>query len=193
MLDGKVYYDGSTTKIGDKVYNVVKMPDRKRWLAQNLDWVPAGVTLITSDSEFQEDVPQCCYFNYSDNGRGLHYNWFALEIIMQSLPNGWRVASRSDWENLINSIGGNTVESLKKIRSTEYWPTIQGTDEFGLNLKPNGDVRWIWTHGGYSYLDKGVAYIRMSNHNSLVLSENNIQYLTSLVDKGLVPVRLVKD
>lgn len=189
-LDGKVYYDRSTVKIGDKVYNVVKMPDGKRWLAQNLDWVPNGVTLITSDSEYNANVPQCSYYKYTNNGRGLSYNRLSLNIITQSLPEGWRVASPDDWNTLMTAIGGNTVANLRKIRSTEHWPTSQGTDELGLNLVPNGDERWDWPNSGY--LLGGVAYIRTTDDKRARLSDNETLGVASTGTTSMLTIRLVK-
>ena len=189
-LDGKVYYDRSTVKIGDKVYNVVKMPDGKRWLAQNLDWVPNGVTLIRSAAEFVTDAPACSYYNYTNNGRGLSYNAQALNVISQSLPEGWRVASPDDWNTLMTAIGGNTVANLRKIRSTEHWPTSQGTDELGLNIEPNGDSRWDLPDSAY-FLG-GVAYIRTTGSKRARLSDNEILGIGTTNTTSVIPIRLVK-
>ena len=189
-LDGKVYYDRSTVKIGDKVYNVVKMPDGKRWLAQNLDWIPDGVTMIHSASEYISSIPQCSYYNYTDNGRGLNYNYNAVNVISQSLPDGWRIANEDDWNLMLNSIGGNTVANLKKIRSTEYWPNTQGTDEFGLNLTPNGDERWDMPGDGY--LAAGIAYIRVGNGRRVRLTDTGNLAIADTNNTTFLGIRLVK-
>lgn len=149
--DGKVIVDGkkctvlskdgydntAVLTLGDKKYDVVKMPDGKYWLAQNLDWLPDGVTLVTSSDE-RPSTPAACYYNFSDNGKGLLYNGYAIETINQLAPDGWHIPHKSDYEDLFTAIGGNTVDNIKKIRSTSGWPSVQGTDNYGLNIYPNG-------------------------------------------------------
>lgn len=154
--DGKVIVDGkmctvlskdgydniAVLTLGDKKYDVVKMPDGKFWLAQNLDWLPDGVEFVTSGSETYTNTPAACYYNYTNNGLGLLYNRHAVKIIIDSLQDGWRVASENDWLTLFDSIGGNSIENIMKLKSaaisgTGSW-TTPGTDIYGLDLRCTG-------------------------------------------------------
>jgi uncharacterized protein (TIGR02145 family) len=132
------------------------MPDGKRWLAQNLDWLPEGITLVTS-SDQAPSAPAACYYNLSDNNKGLLYNGYALDLINQLAPNGWHIPHTSDYASLFNAIGGNTAANIKKIRSTSGWPSIQGTDNYGLNIYPNGyrnsTNSFIYPEYAYLYTD----------------------------------------
>lgn len=205
-IDGKVIVDGkkctvlskdgydnnAVLTLGDKTYDVVKMPDGKYWLAQNLDWLPDGVTLVTS-SDQAPSAPAACYYNLSDNGKGLLYNGYALETINQLVPDGWRLPHSSDYENLFASIGGNTVTNIKKIRSTSGWSSIQGTDNYGLNIYPNG-----YRNSSKFFVYPEYAYLYTDTKNGelgyrVKIEQNAVADFFTAAKTVYYSVRLVKD
>lgn len=196
-LDGKVYYDRSTVKIGDKVYNVVKMPDGKRWLAQNLDWIPDGVTLITSGWSLE---PAACYYRFSDQGRGLLYNGASIPLIDEQLSNGWRVATVNDWNNLLSAIGGNTSDNIRKLKSSDtsgiYSWSTPGSDTYGFKLIRTAFYGWdgsstVWgtDENGYIYMPdrNGELQYRIRFQNSSPADIDAFAYA-----RNSYAVRLVK-
>lgn len=142
--------------IGGRSYKTVKMPDGKVWLAGNLDWKFDGLTfrdgtagnVMTNDTS----IPQAVYYNYDEstygaegNKYGLLYNWTAVDYINNhwmelGLPEGWHVATSSDYRELCNSIG--LENGCTKIKTTYGWKwngvDSNGTDDYGFSLVPNG-------------------------------------------------------
>ena len=131
-VDGKVIVDGkrctvlskegyentAVLTLGDKKYNVVKMPDGKYWLAEELDWLADGITLITSGNATYS-IPAACYCNYVNTGLGLLYNKHAIALLGSILPVGWRISTENDWLNLLTSIGGNDSTHIAKLKSSK--------------------------------------------------------------------------
>ena len=200
--DGKVYVDDKLVKIvktkdesnlvmiGDKLYKFVTIGDQT-WLAENLDFVPEGVELKTSGSDVPT-TPMCCYYNYTPNDKGLLYNVYTFDAINQQIPSGWRLPTAYDYEILFRYIGGNTVDNIKKIRSTMGWPNTQGTDEYGLSLVPGGNrssnglfitptTCYLWTNTGES------TYSRIS------INDTSSAGISSFVKEICYSIRLIKD
>lgn len=101
--DGKVY---KTVKIGDQV-----------WMAENLnvstfrngDSIPHAETNEEWENAGKEGKPAWCYYeNNSNNGDkyGKLYNWFAVIDRRGLAPKGWHIAIKTDWEILIQYLGG---------------------------------------------------------------------------------------
>ena len=162
-VDGKVIVDGkrctvlskegyentAVLTLGDKKYNVVKMPDGKYWLAEELDWLADGITLITSGNATYS-IPAACYCNYVNTGLGLLYNKHAIALLGSILPVGWRISTENDWLNLLTSIGGNDSTHIAKLKSSKlssagHWVT-PGTDVYGFDLRCTG---YRTTAGGF--------------------------------------------
>ena len=204
-VDGKVIVDGkrctvlskegyentAVLTLGNKKYKVVKMPDGKYWLAQNLDWLPDGILFVTSGNQ-QYNIAAACYYNYTNTGKGLLYNQYAVSIIKPLLQDGWRIALKSDFEGLFTAIGGNTANNLKKIRSTTGWPSVQGTDNYGLNIFPTGHRNssgFVLPQYAYMFTGttSGTSFIRVKFDESA--AADFATYSTAV----FYAIRLVKD
>lgn len=186
----KTEYDKNYVLIGGKNYKIVTIGNQV-WTVENLDWLPGGIEFIDSGSETYT-TPAACYYNFTDNGKGLLYNGYAIETINQLLPAGWRVPHKSDYDDLFTTIGGNTVANIKKIRSTSGWPSIQGTDDYGLNIYPTGHrsgASWIGPDYAYLWTDS----IQGSYYYRVKIEQNAVADITSFNKVIFYAVRLVKD
>lgn len=119
--DNQVY---ATTKIGNQV-----------WMAENLN--------------FKTDSSVHC------GDYGLHYNWadaigkpdeecgdghscsLPKGNIRGICPKGWHLPSKSEWEALIEFVGGEDIAGLK-LKTTPEWFAESGTDEYGFSAFPAG-------------------------------------------------------
>lgn len=184
-----------TVEIGGKTYPVVTMGSQK-WIAYNLDYVPAGVNVGGSG---EISTPNAWYYNnnetrYGWNNKkyGLLYNFAAGELVNASLTDGWRVPSKTDYETLISFLGGN-VEG-KKIRSPYDWVSDLGEGLLNFNLLPGG-LRWghdSWQYiGNEAYLSTRTtaAYNRFKilSLSAYTFSWNEISQSSAFT------IRLVKD
>ena len=139
--------------IGGRTYPTVKIGNQM-WMAENLDYAWDG--LIINDTGSASE-PRAYYYNrgskdtYGIDGTykcGLLYNHPAVVHLhnnMESLlPAGWDVPTESDWQALLDAVGGASA-ALSKLKakpasvSTEYPPqSWGGTDNYGFNVLPAG-------------------------------------------------------
>jgi uncharacterized protein (TIGR02145 family) len=135
--DGQAY---AITKIGNQV-----------WMAENL--------------KFETDSSARC------SGFGLHYNWadavgksdeecgvghacsFPKGNVRGNCPYGWHLPSKSEWAELIETVGGVEVAG-KKLKTTPVWFAEYGTDDYGFSMFPAG-YRGTW---GCEYEDSEAIF-----------------------------------
>jgi uncharacterized protein (TIGR02145 family) len=109
--DGKKF---KTVKIGNQT-----------WMAENLDYNAFGSK---------------CYDNNPTNCEkyGRLYDW---NTAMKSCPSGWHLPSKSEYEVLDKTVGGEKVawSAWKKLNARSGWKgNGNGTDEFGFSALPGG-------------------------------------------------------
>ena len=124
--------------IGDRYYHYVKVGNLL-WIDENLEYLPSGLTLGT-DAFYYNNVRQ--------DKHGLLYKPIScFNAIENSIPNGWRIATKSDVTALVNIVGSNNAS---KLRDTSEWvgTVTQSTDEYGLSIIPTG---YWWSDQGFIY------------------------------------------
>ena len=116
---GSVLSGDTLTYAGQKYRTVVI--DGKRWMAENLNY--------QTDSSW-------CYENNTDNCAkyGRLYVWNAA---MSACPNGWKLPSDEEWDDLAEAVGGRLVAG-KLLKATSGWSVDDGTDEYGFSALPGG-------------------------------------------------------
>jgi uncharacterized protein (TIGR02145 family) len=134
----------TVTDIDGNVYDIVKIGDQE-WLGSNLNVIhyrngdPIHQGLTTANK-------QGAYMNYSNepgvsDTYGRLYNSFAGRDPRGVCPVGWRVATKDEWEELIDFLGGADVAGgkLKEV-GLDHWldPNTGATDEYGFSALPGG-------------------------------------------------------
>lgn len=155
--------------IGDKTYRTVIIGNQE-WIVENLDW--AWACLDVGSGGTSSETPRANYYDndettYGWNGRkcGFLYNWPAVHYLDENsdvmLPDGWRVATRDDWDALAEAVGGDTDAGTKLKSANVPW-TIQtdswgGTDDYHFEALPAGYI-------GTSFVGSGICtYFWTSN------------------------------
>lgn len=147
--------DDSKVTIGGRDYPVVKIGNQL-WIAENLDYkFDVNGSQIPIGGSDQPTTPHAWYYNndeasYGIDGTykcGLMYNWYAADYLEQNkstlLPDGWHVPSKTEWQTLLTTAGGDSI-ALPKIKAldnsiTSNWPSQwNGTDDYGFKLLPGG-------------------------------------------------------
>lgn len=133
-IDGNMY---KTVKIGDQI-----------WMAENLrvthfrngDNIPQPVDTLPRRS-----MKTSAYLDYGRKFTTEHlghlYNWHAVNDFRGLAPEGWRVPSETDWQKLVDYLGGAKVAGGKmKDDGFDFWrePNTGATNESGFNAKPSG-------------------------------------------------------
>jgi uncharacterized protein (TIGR02145 family) len=130
-------------------YNVVTIGEQV-WMSENLKYLPS----VSAPSEYSTSTP---YFYVSGNfgndishakasnyyqNFGALYNWPAA---MMACPAGWHLPSKSEWEQLNNYLGGDSITAIKlKETGNSNWtcPEHSATNETGFTAKPHGGRDW---------------------------------------------------
>ncbi len=107
------------------VYKWVKIGDQT-WMAENLAYKPSS-------------GKYWAYDNNQNNVRtyGYLYDWETAKTIA---PTGWHLPSQTEWETLVNSLGGKNKAYTKLLESgTQHWGTPNNaTNESGFTALPGG-------------------------------------------------------
>ena len=98
------------------------------------------IPLVTDDTTWSESTAAArCYMN-NDSGNagtiGQLYNWYAATDPRNIAPNGWRVPTLEDRDQLTYCVG--YAGGAEKIKSINGWASYPGTNETGFNAFPIG-------------------------------------------------------
>lgn len=101
----------------------------QEWMAQNLRTTTYndGTPIYNAREFFDWEVCTTGAYVWYNNAisykdtYGALYNWYAVET-GRLCPDGWRVPSSEDWEELTDYLGGQAPAAQKmKARGTEHW------------------------------------------------------------------------
>ena len=145
-IDGNSY---QTITIGNQVWMAENLRTTKfrngeliANVTTNSEWVALRSSAYAS-YENQEDIDAIAT-------NGLLYNWFAVSDNQNIAPEGWHVATQSEWEALINTLGGGGIAGGKiKEAGNSHWnsPNSGATNNSGFTALPSG--RREYTDGSF--------------------------------------------
>lgn len=201
-----VYNDGAgafeVVEIGGKQYRVVKLPDGKKWIGENLDFIWAGLQI---NNYWQTTNPNAWYYQNNENANGwngkkcgLLYNWYAVKYLsdnISNLINGWHVPTESEWQTLKNAISEEAGKKLKckDLIYNENWPSgWGGIDEYGFKMLPSGEN----VNGSFDKLGTWARFWSSENTYTIITAYNGGDdlYMASGINRYYgYSIRLVKD
>lgn len=127
----------------DHVYKKVTI-GTQTWMTENLAYLPS----VNNKSEFS--LTEARYYVYDYDGTivaeakaikyfaayGVLYNWQAA---MTACPNGWHLPDTTEWNTLINYVGGDSTAATK-LKSVSGWRTAGDVekDSYGFSALPGG-------------------------------------------------------
>lgn len=132
-----------STKIGAQVWMVKNLEVAS---FQNGDPIPQAKTAKDWVKANEAKQPAWCYYkNNPANGNpgGKLYNWYAVNDSRGIAPEGWRVASKEDWDILLDTIARknntNNDISAPRIMSEQGWKDGRnGINDTGFTAIPVG-------------------------------------------------------
>ncbi|MFC2090711.1 FISUMP domain-containing protein [Bacteroidota bacterium] len=128
------------------VYNTVQIGDQC-WMKENLI---VGTRIASTDDQTDNGIiEKYCYENNDENCStyGGYYQWdelmnYTYKVGTQGIcPDGWKIPSYEDWEELVNTLGGEAIAGGKlKLTGTEIWayPNSGATNSTGFSAMPSG-------------------------------------------------------
>ena len=179
----------TVTDVDGNVYKTVTI-GTQTWMAENLkvtkytngDPIPN----ITDGNKWRQQVNDgaYCWYNNDISNKdtyGALYNWYAVDQQRPDrrlAPVGWHVASKEEWQILIDYLGGNDIAGGKlKETGLGHWTLLNegATNESGFTAIPGGIrfigigtkftdlglVSWWWTSTDYSLFKS--FYVLTSN------------------------------
>ncbi|TCO10991.1 fibrobacter succinogenes major paralogous domain-containing protein [Natronoflexus pectinivorans] len=127
----------------------------QEWMAENLRTTKYNDGTPINDVDTWNTSTTGNYAWYNDdsgyqNPFGALYNWQAVET-GKLCPDGWRVPTNSDWQELENHLGGAAVAG-GKLKATSYWdaPNEGATNSSGFTALPGGEK-----YEGGAYMEMG--------------------------------------
>lgn len=134
-VDGNTY---NTISIGNQVWLTENLKTTK---FNNQDPIP-----LVTDNALWSTQTEAAYCYYQQDTQiadeyGFLYNWHVVNDIRNVCPSGYHVPTISEWETLINFLGGSSVAGgkLKEI-GLVHWldPNTGATNSSGFTLLPSG-------------------------------------------------------
>lgn len=122
----------STVLIGDKKYKTIKIGSLL-WISENLDYIDEQ--FYTTYNQYE---PTALKINGHDE-YGKYYNYYGRQRIRDILPEGWRVPTSGDFNNLINAVGSNNSSLL---RTDTQWSN-PGLNTLKFNAYPSGYINYF--------------------------------------------------
>ncbi len=193
-IDGNVYH---TVKIGTQIWMVENLNVTKY---RNGDPIPN----VTDGTQWKNSSTGA-YCNYDNNAfsaeiYGRIYNWHSVNDSRKIAPEGWHVASDTEWTTLTSFLGGENVAGGKlKEAGLGLWqsPNEGATNESGFTALPggtryfdgafdnqNGLLGYWWTS---TQIDGTASWYRY-----LPWNDGNVHRFGHLFNSGF-SVRCVKD
>lgn len=136
-------YDGNN-------YPVVKIGDHL-WMAEALKTTHyrngEPIEHPTDNDEWENnETGAYCWYNNDENNKdtyGALYNWFTVENENNIAPEGWRIATKNEIQELSGgAVGGSFSRNGGKLKATgtEHWnePNTDATNSTGFTALPGG-------------------------------------------------------
>lgn len=161
-----VFAQAQVSDIDGNEYETVTIGNQE-WFAENLktsrldDGTP--IELITDNAAWTQarNPAMCWYDNDSSNYHPLYGRMYNGYVALQEniCPDGWKVPSTEEWDQMINYLGGS-FEAGGKLKQTgfEQWeaPNEGATNETGFTALPSGwrsnsdgQFNWIGQRAGW--------------------------------------------
>jgi uncharacterized protein (TIGR02145 family) len=137
---------------------------------------------------WQNGKPAWCYYVNNPNAAeknsyGKLYNWHAVKDPRGLAPDGWRIPTKEDWEQLINFLGGNNMAG-NKMKTVSGWKKNDIKTSFFFALPTGGrsdngkfdglnESAWFWSD--YYEVGIGPSFLDLSSwdHAGLVKGSNS--------------------
>jgi uncharacterized protein (TIGR02145 family) len=139
---------GTVTDIEGRNYKIIPVGIQV-WMAENLKTTKlndgSALPIISDNADWVNLLsPAYCWFANNDtlyeNIYGAYYNWFAVSS-GKLCPAGWHIPSDSEWQTLIDYLGGdNNAGSKMKETGTNNWVSANSdaTNASGFTALPSG-------------------------------------------------------
>ena len=136
MMDSRDNQTYITTTIGTQT-----------WLAENMNYTDHSTVLMNNSWCYDNDANNCDRFGHHKYGR--LYAWNAAN---RACPKGWHLPTKSEFDLLIASVGGEAIAGNMLKSQGNGWPTGgEGINAYGFSVIPAG---YRYAQGGFYYVNQ---------------------------------------
>lgn len=178
---------------------------KQTWMAENLRAIKYKngdpIQYFTSFKSLDDtDAEYCAYDNSVVNSStyGMLYNWYAVNDIRGIAPEGWHVATNSDWQELEDYLGYDYAGDYLKEYGPEHWNTLnEGNNIVGFSALPGGVSDY--SYHGFSMINYGGFWWTESESNNYsawyrwIYSNISIVFKNTTDKRCFCSVRCVKN
>lgn len=200
---------GTLTDIDSNVYKTIQIGDQV-WMAENLkvtkfrNGVPLNVLNSVNVSDWIRSAGYSNYtfYEHEANIYGRLYNFKAVIDNQYLCPTGWHIPDDSEWETMINYLGGDSLATYKLMETgNNHWvfPVPDLTNESGFTAVPGGYLH-VYTQQmcglpyAYEFVSKGVEAVwwtssAVSSYSNYVyIIDSNLAQTNYSIDNRATPV-----
>jgi uncharacterized protein (TIGR02145 family) len=186
------------------VYKSVQIGSQT-WMAENLRTGTyrngEPIELVTDNNDWKNlnTGAYCSYDNTRNNASvyGYLYNWYAVSDPRGLCPNGWHVPSDSEWQKLIEYLGGGD-KAGGKLKSPKLWksPNTDADNIYDFSGIPGG---WRHYSGTFYYITEYSYWWGATSESTFIAWYYRLSYYGGSVYRyGLskrdgLSVRCIKD
>ena len=146
---GIITNPGAGVTFNGYTYTSIVLGNSQEWMGENLRTTTYAngdpIPNVTDNTQWQ-NLTTGAWSHYNndsqyENPYGKIYNWYSMTDSRNVCPTGWHVPTNTDWNTLINYLGGDAVAGGKmKSTGTQYWnsPNVNATNESGFSALPGG-------------------------------------------------------
>lgn len=153
LLASQSVFGQESVKMGNKIWAPTNL-NTTRFL--NGDLIPRA----QSDEKWQEagfnHEPAWCYYQSNEKGVetsfGVIYNIYAIADPRGLVPEGWRISTVADWDDLEQHVK-NSGSQLIDLLTIQGWPFGLRSDKFNLSIFPGG-----WRDVGCGGMNENITY-----------------------------------
>ena len=159
---------GTLTDQDGNIYKTITI-GTQTWMAENLRTTKyrngEAITEVTNNASWANLITgaYCNHGNTKNNDTiatyGRLYNWYAVNDSRNVAPVGWHVTTDSEWSNLVDYLGSDSVAGRKmKETGVTHWhiSNTDATNESGFTALPAGYYSSVNNH--VMYLSYGSYY-----------------------------------
>lgn len=141
------------------------------------------------------------YMGYTDFNFGNLYNWYAITDPRNMAPLGFHVPTDSEWETLVNTLGGQAVagDKLKEAGNDHWLSSNQGTNSSGFTARGAGNRNNQIGTGNYNATKATAIYWSITESSEwaawcrkLYAGQPYMERVSGVKDAGF-SLRFVKD
>lgn len=170
------------------------------WMTKNLNIdkfrngksIPQAQTNEEWQKAEKSKKPAWCYYKFDSSNEekyGKLYNWYAVNDQKGLAPDGWKVPSDEDWNELSEYLGGESIAG-KKMKYTDFWNGFNdevgnGTNESGFSGLPGGqynNMEHVVSIGNYGYW-----WSSTSGYKSYYASFRFLNFMVDKLGQGVLP------